>query len=620
MGWIQRLYETYENNLEQVGKIEEDRMPLLPICHTMAKAHVEITIDPQGGFIAAKLLGKDEKPVIVPCSENSAGRAGKYPAPHPLCDKIQYLAGDYLYYGGTKWHGYKNYLETLEKWVSSNYSHPKAQAIYDYVSKGTLMSDLIQHRVLTVDEKQKLNEKWDKEVFTDIPNTAQGDVFIRFKVEDWQVLESTTWLDMTLFKAWEAYYLNSQEERAFCQVLGKEAPTVSNHPKNIYSLCANAKIISSNDSSGYTFRGRFAEAQECYGISYEVSQKAHNALKWLITRQGYNHEKKTIVCWRTSGKALIEPWVDSYEAAEAEEEEAASNVGYTAEEIAYKLKLKFQGYHSKMDPGDQVIIMALESVTDGRLSITYYQEMDNETYLGRLEKWHSTCKWIHEYREVEEEKDGIKRKKHMRFIGAPSPTDITETVYGEKVDEKQKRSTNDRIIFCIAEGLNIPKDLVEMAFRKAVNRAAFDDAIKYEKTLSIACALINKYCHDNKKEAYDMALETERRSRDYLYGRLLAVAQGIEQMALKDSGEKRLTNAERYFQRFADHPATTWLNIEKSLQNYREKNKDKGTMLEEMLDQIMQGFDPEEFCRDDKLGVEFLLAYHCQKAAIRDVH
>ena len=46
MSWIQRLYETYENNISQVGIVESEEMvPLLPMFHTTAKAQIEVVID-----------------------------------------------------------------------------------------------------------------------------------------------------------------------------------------------------------------------------------------------------------------------------------------------------------------------------------------------------------------------------------------------------------------------------------------------------------------------------------------------------------------------------------------------------------------------------------------------
>ena len=70
-----------------------------------------------------------------------------------------------------------------------------------------------------------------------------------------------------------------------------------------------------------------------------------------------------------------------------------------------------------------------------------------------------------------------------------------------------------------------------------------------------------------------MALETDNTSRDYLYGRLLAIADHIESRALYLSGEKRDTNAERNLQRFADFPYSTWKTIELAMTPYRSQLK-----------------------------------------------
>ena len=59
-----------------------------------------------------------------------------------------------------------------------------------------------------------------------------------------------------------------------------------------------------------------------------------------------------------------------------------------------------------------------------------------------------------------------------------------------------------------------------------------------------------------------MKLETERHTPDYLYGRLLAIADNIENYALRMAGEGRETTAARLMQRFADRPFSTWRTIE----------------------------------------------------------
>ena len=102
MSWLLHLYETYEANLKYVGKIEKKRddreYTLLPVSHTTQNAHIEVIIDEDGDFLDAKVL--DRESTLIPCTEESASRAGSKIAPYPLHDKLSYVAGDFVKYGG----------------------------------------------------------------------------------------------------------------------------------------------------------------------------------------------------------------------------------------------------------------------------------------------------------------------------------------------------------------------------------------------------------------------------------------------------------------------------------------------------------------------------------------
>ena len=110
-----------------------------------------------------------------------------------------------------------------------------------------------------------------------------------------------------------------------------------------------------------------------------------------------------------------------------------------------------------------------------------------------------------------------------------------------------------------------------------------------------------------------MALEHERRTRNYLFGRLLAAADGLEGYALHLSGEKRDTNAARLMQRFADHPSSTWKSIELSLTPYKTRLGARAGKYLKVIDDVMAAFDTEDFVNDKPLSGEFLLGYHCQR-------
>ena len=117
-----------------------------------------------------------------------------------------------------------------------------------------------------------------------------------------------------------------------------------------------------------------------------------------------------------------------------------------------------------------------------------------------------------------------------------------------------------------------------------------------------------------------MSLEEDRTTRDYLFGRLLAIAEDIESRALYSANEKRETNAAKMMQRFADHPCSTWRNLEPALAPYKTRLRANRPALlisrEKLLDTVMGLFRGEDFVMDSKLGGEFLLGYHCQRAAL----
>ena len=143
MSWIQKLHETYERNK---GHESSGSKLLMPISHTLQQAHIEITIDTDGNFKSASIVEKVE--TLIPATEKSAGRTGKTPPPHPLCDKVQYCAADYSKHGGEKPSFFKEYEELLSTWCDSEFSHSKARAVLAYARKHSVTADLIKEKIL----------------------------------------------------------------------------------------------------------------------------------------------------------------------------------------------------------------------------------------------------------------------------------------------------------------------------------------------------------------------------------------------------------------------------------------------------------------------------------------
>lgn len=119
-----------------------------------------------------------------------------------------------------------------------------------------------------------------------------------------------------------------------------------------------------------------------------------------------------------------------------------------------------------------------------------------------------------------------------------------------------------------------------------------------------------------------MTLEHDRTSRDYLFGRLLAIAEHIEEIALYVGQESRDTQAARLMQRFADRPASTWRTIELALTPYKTRLQTKRSgflhNMKNLLDQVIGTFQGDDFINDAKLSGEFLLGYHCQRQELKN--
>lgn len=627
MSWIQKLYETYNRCESQIGySLVEDERPLLPICHTTTDAHIEVVIDQNGQFKRASIItDKNAAATIIPCTEDSGSRSGKKPTTHPLCDKLQYLAGDFTDYGGKVTVGfnsdpqepYRNYLTILSDWARSPFSHPKIRAILAYVKKKTLMRDLAAQKVLLLNAEAKLAQK--KEIDRDrntidiftVVGDDQGKAFVRWVVEEPGVLESRAWRDKTVWQSWIDYYQSTLQKEDFCYVTGKAAILTEKHPKYIRYKGDSAKLISSNDTKGYTYLGRFTAADQACNLSVEVSHKAHYALAWLISRQGYHFGDLAVVAWIPSSKPIPQPLVRTTDLFDEGQLEANPAEADTGQIFGRKLTRLMQGYTVELGDVERVQVIALDSATKGRLSITYYRELASSDYLERIERWHRECCWIHDF--------GYNREtqRSYRFVGAPSPADIAEAAYGRNLDDKLKKATVSRLLPCIIDGQPLPSDLVLSTARRAVKRVSLDH-FEWQKALSVACALFRK---SHEKENYTMALDPNRTTRDYLYGRLLALADDLEGWALNEAGEgNRSTNATRLMQRFSERPFSTWRTIELALVPYRTRLGAKAANIQRTMDEIMAAFDPEDFTSDKRLSGEFLLGYHSQKEERRKPH
>ena len=617
MSWLQELFETYE---VCAGREPSGSATLMPIAHTTQQAHIEIVLDEEGNFRRASVLSKGaDATTMIPCTEKSGGRTGSKPDSHPLSDKLQYIAADFLAHGGVVTSGFsgspaephRKFFELLSGWAASDPEQPKLKSILIYVQKGKVVEDLAASGIVPLNTEKKFLGTWDGDkhdmppIFAVLPaGQMPQDVFIRWRVEGSSNPASGTWEDDGLIQSWIRYYQSMPSMQGFCMVKGEESTLSQQHPAKLRNAGDKAKLISANDNDGLTFRGRFTESAQAVGVGYEVTQKAHNALRWLIARQGARHGDQVVVSWSVKQLDVFDPDADSD--ALANTRDVLPGDPSAGQIFAQRLRKAVNGYRAKLDPTAFVNVLALDSATPGRMSITFYRHLKGSEFLDRIEAWHSRYAWHQNF------------GKERKFIGAPAPADIAQAAYGKRLDDKLEKATRERLLACVVDGSPFPHDLMETVVRRTSNRPGFKEWWEWEKNLGIACAIFRGFYIERN---YGMALEKDRKTRDYLYGRLLAIADDLESYALFLADEKRETTAMRMMQRFADRPYATWRTIELSLQPYmpriRARSPDALHRLRSQMDDIFVLFEEGQQQNDQPLKGEFLLGFHCQRAYLQ---
>lgn len=623
MNWMGQLSKVYENNLAHVGEFEErrkQRMTLLPVSHVMQSAQIEILITPDGQFVSAKVIDKENARTIVPATTASANRASKS-APHYIHDKLSYVAGDYVEYGGNSKYQdyYKEYVDQMERWAQSDHSHKKVKAVHAYISNGNVIKDLVNAKILPVDANRQVIDKWSSRENEEKPAiykvVAEGalSAFVRFDVKHKSPDDPVVWEDKELFNAFIRYMETKEDqETGYCYVTGKDTILTTQHGSRIRNAGDMSKLISANDGRGFTYRGRFKNPTDAVSIGYEVSQKSHHALRWLIQRQGTYIDSRYFVTFGVEQSDVPEPFGGTADLIEDEDffslGAMAKNQVVTEEMIAEELNKALYGkkHHLSNEKLENIIVMAVDAATTGRLAIVYYQTLKAELFYDAIQHWHTTCRWL----QVQKDNES---NRLINYIGTPSTYRIVEAVYGSKADSRIKKDLYTRLLPCIVEKKPIPKDVVRLIFNRVKNPSSFKDSKEsWTGTLNIACALINK---QHESEGYTVALQEENHSRDYLFGRLLGIAEVMESRMLKDRNDNRATNATRYFNAFSQHPARTWLVIRKQLAPYFERLGFNAGYYAMLLQQIEDKLSVEKMT-NEPLSPVFLLGYSSQIQAM----
>lgn len=619
MTWIADLYETYEANQDQIGQIlirRNQQFSLLPVGHAYRNVQIEMQITPDGECFDARVLSKEEMPTIIPVTEASGGRTSS-PVPHPLHDGLKYVAGDFDQYVDAKKKKptpHEMYMEQLQHWSDHD---PRLMGVYRYLQKNRLIKDLVEKKILFLDDNGKLLPKWSKEMtdklgykpaIFDVLAGSQDSAMIRFTIHDprGNKNELLLWEDPEIVKSATKEFIGGQEGIDY--VTGKPMPVTESHASGLRYGGDMAKLISANDATNFTYRGRFTDKTQVAGVGYEVSQKAHNALKWLISKQGIIRDGRVYLVWGKSLPERFTPMAGGLDFfGEDDDLEEDSGIPQTQEEFAKLLKSAIYGKNENLAIDDRVNIMILDNATPGRIGILYYNSTDQKQYLTRIELWQQQAAWRHTY---------FVNKQPRHYYGAPNLYDIAKAAFGENANDRVLNNATTALFTCVVENKKVPYDLMSKLAHRVSNPASFEQNWQWRKALEISCSMVNNYFFRDKGGC-SVSLDKERNERNYLFGRLLAVSHVLENEALKNQGASgRSTSAERYMNAFSMHPVKTWMIIRKNLQPYIDRLRpNQKVFYDKLFSEIMDQFNPETYI-DKSLDGRYLLGYYSQEYAI----
>lgn len=614
MGWMQTLAETYDKCKSEVGdKKTSVYQRLLPIKHEIRKIQIEIYLDDKGNILDAVRLGNEEMDTIVPISLKQ--KTSKAIVPQPLEDEIIYCAGDnYKYLKEINAERRKNnkktdltedelkscfqeYILNLEKWATWGNVHEDIKIIYKYLTKSKLINDLKN-----------------KEVFKSFKDR------VRFVVKyNNKELVVKNYENNEVYDNYIQYSKIGNDKQGIDFVTGKNDYLIKHHPKFIRTSGDGAKLISLDDKDGYTYRGRFLNADEAVTISVESSLKAHNVLKWLIRKQKIENDSEVILLFNIDTKTEIknpfddELFIDIKNGIDTEEMYAKNVKKVIEGKVERDYALDVLSKHRK------VVAISLDNLSKGRLAITYYNEFDKIALIDNIKKWYIECSWI-------------RIKNNKRIIWTPNIDRIIKTIYMfdnnrlSNGDKKLMKIIKHRIFCCLIEHKRLPKDIFITAINCLNNPYRLIKVNKqFEDALCVICALIKLYY--NKKEEIKMALDKEKIDRSYLFGRLLAVYDYIEEKAkssnkVKNESQakprKAYTSAIKLWNSFVRNPAKI-VPMLKQNSNYYCKKISLGLAkkCENEILQIMNMLSENKLYNNKQLNEQYILGYYMQKLDLK---
>lgn len=659
VNWLRRMADLYD--ILDAQRPRDSR--LLPLYHSQANAHLEITIRESGEFVDARLLKDssqnnkdeeqtDERLTLFPGSPPAISRSSNI-APRGLMDKISYLAGDIDEFllgeeKGTFSRHNAAYMAQMQAWVTSPHANKTVQAVYLYLQKKRLLHDLApavvdllakgefkkavqdaheqKQEVVLLIQLLKFNEAKQRK------NNVKviSDVVVRWCVipESPELLNlpSKTWKRQDIIEDWIAFMRDTflpTAERGYDAIYGEEyVPLVRTWFPWVLSPTCNLSVISSNRGPEQYNFGVYDNASQNFSAGLEPADKALRALRYIIEVQGIRYYNTSglvgaVAIWANGTKDITLPFVGIEGSLSLFEENKESPsdkiIGHT-----YSLQLRnaLNGIRKviEKDEAESIGIIELKKTSIGRAAMTQYEEIPFEQYLSFVNKWYKTAAWWQLTREgISIQTPSIAEIVRCGTIGCNAKVKPNAETFRWQID----------MLKCVIAGNRVPSYMVQRMEQVAISSSETENEAFYK--LGLACSIIAAYYNYSERK-FDAMMETASVSRDVLFGRAWAYVEMMSRdyqyfkKGKNGNGTAKSYNtlASRYMNAFKQRPLEILCDVFTTLANVYVPAAPKLEYQLDKLSEIMAELETLKCCEvRTPLRPEWLLAYSSQLVALQ---
>lgn len=616
MSLLTALLDSYDYALENdmVGKPDHFGNTLLPMYYNSMKSNgkniIELLLSKESDLLEARVLPNGET-IQFPVTEDSVARSSGV-APHPLVDSASYVIQD----------GEKRsaaYMEQMENWLAYD-ANDYVKIIRDFLKKPGML-DGVKKRLKDSEEGEEEKAK---------KSAASIDfekVFFTFSIENYEGMKNVSVSENVALQGRYKDYVELQnaqdpsKEKIICNLSGKEDYLCIKHQP----LMGTARLVSQITANDENYRGRFTTADQSIKIGMETSQKIHLMAKYLLSGQGTRRwlgEQANMVSWFSddlSNAAEFNPTKSAEVASSVKNrllamKQEKSDTSMIADEMTEDIVKSFMSGNRMFSDDATYYIAIFDKISNGRVAAKYFRSLSASRLKENLVAWQEKYHWW-----------GFSNENRDKEF-TPSPRRMVLAAYGVERDGMLEIAKNDflknqyqNIVTALVEGRAVPRNFEKALALNIRHRQNYDKT--WMEVLFCALAVLK-----DKGGIKDPMLNRENTDRSYLFGRLLASFEYLEESTFGEKDE-RSTNAEKMWTSYTNHPATMMLRLRNLMKPYERKleRSDKPLKraaffnatreIREATNLLHESYDMDSVEVNRPLDYGFIFGYEAQRQA-----